>query len=120
MIYTILLTDRRNGRMEEITAKSSSMVEELSARIKVALRLPYTDDGWHRFVKYGITYVIDEHVELESNFLEEHHIHSGPYRGSERTPLSHLFTTLQSVILYEQDEAYSTIKVDCTLIKRSA
>ena len=118
MKYVILLENRENGDQAIVEAGARGRLESLSPKIKVALRLPYTDYAWHRFVLRGITYVPDEHLICEPDMLWEYEINPGPYRSSEDISIERAFTSLGSAILYRQDDSSTTHTVWCTLLKR--
>lgn len=122
MKYQILLSDRNSGREALIECPSNMVLEELSAKIKVEMQLPYTDNGYHRFVLRGNTYVIDEHLTSEPEMRwEATDIYDDHYRSSERIRLSRCFTVLGSALTYLQDShtGCNTYKVRCTLLARA-
>lgn len=120
MYYKIKIENLKTGEEAYITARSNEKAENLCPKIKVALHLPYTDHGWHRFITHGVTYVIDEHAWWEPEFRMEYDLKSGPYRSSERISVERIFTTLGSSILYTQDGGFAhEQKVRCTLMQRT-
>ncbi len=118
MHYKILLRDMETHVTATLVANSSSRVESLSARIKVALQLPYTDYGCHRFIARGRAYVIDDRLVSEPEIRFECELYVGRYGSSEMTRLHHVFTTFGSAIMYEQDLPIGFRRVRCTLIER--
>ena len=119
MIYKIQLENLNTGEVAFIKARANEKAEVLSAKIKVALHLPYTDYGRHRFVARGYTYVIEERLGWEQEILWEYDIKPGPYRSSERTTVERIFTTTGSSILYTQDGSWAKEqKVRCTFVQR--
>lgn len=122
MKFQILLSDRNSGREALIECPSNMVLEELSSKIKVEMQLPYTDYGNHRFLLWGKTYVINEHVMSEPEMIWEATGHYDEnYRSSERIRLRQCFTVLGSSITYCQDSryGYNDYKVRCTLIART-
>lgn len=121
MKYQILLSDRFTGREALIECPANMLLEELSAKIKVALQLPYSDKGWHRFLCRGWVYVIDERVINEPEGLWEAGLpYDEGYRSSERIRLNRIFTTLGSTVTYLQDGRFrNDYKVRCTLVRRT-
>ena len=118
-IYKIKLENLKNGDVTYITARANEKAEVLCPKIKIALSLPYTDRGWHRFISHGITYVIDEHQWLEPEFRAEYDLKSGPYRSSERISVERIFTSLGSSVLYTQDGTWANEqKIRCTFVER--
>ena len=119
MIYKIKLENLKNGEETFITARANEKAEVLCPKIKIALSLPFFDNGYHRFISHGITYVINEHVMWEPEILWEYELRPGPYRSSERITVRNIFTTLGSSILYTQDGCWANEqKVRCTLVQR--
>ena len=119
MKYKIKIENLKTGEWSYITARANEKAEVLSPKIKIALDLPYTDYGRHRFLARGYTYVIEERVMWEPEILWEYDLKPGPYRSSERISVERIFTTLGSSILYTQDGAWAKEqKVRCTLIQR--
>lgn len=119
MKYKILLENLETGEAAHVEVPAHHPVESLSPKIKIALDLPYTDRARHRFVARGITYVIEERVEFEPDFLREYDLQPGPYRSSERTSIRRIFTSLGSSILYTQDRNWGQYKVRCTFVQRT-
>lgn len=121
--YQILLEDRQSGRKAHIECPANMVLETLSIKIKLALRLPYCDEGWHRFKSSGKTYVIWEHLQAEPEILwEATGRYPYGYRSSECVKLRKLFTVKGSAITYLQDEAdsWNDHKVCCTLMGRTS
>jgi len=120
MKYQILLEDRRNGRTALIECPASMVLEELSVKIKLELRLPLCDRGWHRFLLQGRTYVPWDHILAEPEIIWEcTERYPTGYRSSEKIRLKQAFTVLGSAITYFQDEHWSNAyKVRCTLVER--
>lgn len=118
MRYTIKLENLETGREAFITVSARMSVENLSPKIKVALDLPYTDCGWHRFVARGTTYIMDEHIIAEQEILWECNIRPGHYRSSDRISVERIFTCLGSSILYIQDGSWDRDRVRCTFVER--
>lgn len=120
MKYQILLSDRKNGREALIECPANMVLEELSVKIKIELQLPYTDYGYHRFLFRGNTYIIDDHLWSEPEYLWEVTGHYDfHYKCSERIRLNRCFTVLGSAITYMQDGTwYNEYKVRCTLVAR--
>ncbi len=118
-IYKIKLENLKTGEEAFIMARANEKAEVLCPKIKVALHLPYTDYGHHRFVARGVTYVIEERVEWEPEILWEYDLRPGPYRSSERITVERIFTTLDSSILYIQDGIWANEqKIRCTFVQR--
>ena len=110
MIYKIKLENLNTGEVAFIKVRANE---------KVALHLPYTDYGRHRFVARGYTYVIEERLGWEQEILWEYDIKPGPYRSSERITVERIFTTTGSSILYTQDGSWAKEqKVRCTFVQR--
>lgn len=122
MKYLILLHDCTSGREAQIECPANMVLEELSAKIKVELQLPYVDHGDHRFLCKGKTYVIDEHVESEPEMIWEVTRRDVKYyRSSERMRLNKCFTVLGSSVTYQQKRMnilFDNYKVRCTLVAR--
>ena len=120
MKYQILLEDRMKGRKALIECPANMPLEELSVKIKVELRLPLCDRGWHRFLFKGKTYVPSDHILAEPEiYWECTGRHIGGFRVSDRVRLKHIYTVLGSAITYLQDEhIVNEHKVRCTLVGR--
>lgn len=124
MKYQILLSDRKSGREALVECRSDMVLEELSVKIKVEMQLPYTDNGYHRFLFRGRTYVIDEHLISEPEIrLESTERYDDCYRSSETIRLDRCFTVLGSAITYFQDDlccggCHNAYQVRCTLVAR--
>lgn len=120
MKYQILLEDRMKGRKALIECPANMPLEELSVKIKVELRLPLCDRGWHRFLFKGKTYVPLDHILAEPElYWESTGRYIGGFRVSERVRLKHLYTALGSAIVYHQDDhIIGEHKVRCTLVAR--
>ena len=121
MMYQILLSDRKSGREALIECQSDMFLEELSAKIKLELQLPYTDNGYHRFLLRGKIYVIDEHLMSEPEMRwEATGFYDYDYRSSEHIRLNKCFTVVGSTITYLQDDgAWNNVyKVRCVLMAR--
>lgn len=120
MKYQILLCDRETGREAQIECPASMFLEELSVKIKVAMQLPYSDGGYHRFLCRGHIYVMGEHVMSEPEMRWEAGLsYDDGYRSSDQLPLSRIFTVIGSSITYLQDgSSVNKYKVRCTLIQR--
>lgn len=120
-MYQILLSDRKSGREALIECQSDMFLEELSAKIKLELQLPYTDNGYHRFLLRGKIYVIDEHLISEPEMRwEATGFYDYDYRSSEHIRLNRCFTVVGSTITYLQDDgAWNNVyKVRCVLMAR--
>lgn len=120
--YQILLEDRNSGRKALIECPANMVLETLSIKIKLALHLPYCDEGWHRFKSSGKTYVIREHFQAEPEILwESTGRYPYGYRCSERVKLRQMFTVKGSAITYLQDEkgSWYDYKVCCSLVGRT-
>lgn len=124
MKYQILLSDCKSGREALIECQSDIVLEELSTKIKVEMQLPYTDNGYHRFLLRGKTYVIEEHLISEPEMRwEATGFYDDFYRSSENIRLDQCFTVIGSAITYFQDEqdgcgGHNTYKVRCVLVAR--
>lgn len=122
MNYKILLEKIENRKITEqvvIEMPAHSRLEEISPRIKVAFRLPYTDNAWHRYIMRGATYVPKEHLIAEPEIQWECGISPGAYRCSDYIRLNRAFTTLGSGFLYMQDHHFwGQYRVRCTLLER--
>ena len=119
MKYKIKLENLKTGEVAFITARANEKAEVLCPKIKVALHLPYTDYGRHRFVARGYTYVIEERVMWEPEILWEYDLKPGPYRSSERITVERIFTTIGSSILYIQDGHWAKEQqIRCTFVQR--
>ena len=119
MKYKIKLENLNTGEVAFIMARANEKAEVLCPKIKIALNLPYTDYGRHRFVARGCTYVIDERVMWEPEMLWEYDLRPGLYRSSERISVEKIFTTLGSSILYTQDGRWAKEqKIRCTFVQR--
>ena len=96
----------------EIEAAEDSLLEDLSARIKVAFSLELTDFGYHSFHANGHIYVPDESVSqvMEMEFETWEPSYEGQeepdwqyiYRPSESVRLNDVFTVLGSAVVYHQ------------------
>ncbi len=119
MKFKILLENRKNGEKAVIEMPASAKLEEISPKIKMALRLPYTDYACHRYILRGATYVPQEHLVSEQEIVWESGLKSGIYRSSDNINLYNAFTSLGSAFLYMQDENFwGDYKVRCTLLAR--
>lgn len=120
MKYQILLEDRMNGREALIECPANMPLEELSVKIKVELRLPLSDRGWHRFLYRGKVYVPEEHVVAEPEiYWECTGRYYNCYYTSDIVRLKQLYTVLGSAIVYLQDDQFvDEYKVRCTLVGR--
>jgi hypothetical protein len=119
MKYLIKLENLKTGEETFITARAREKAEVLCPKIKVALSLPYTDCGRHRFIARGITYVIEERLGWEQEILWEYDLKPGPYRCSEWTTVERIFTTPGSSILYKQDGHFANEQIiRCTFVRR--
>lgn len=120
MKYQILLEDRMKGRKALIECPANMPLEELSVKIKVELRLPLCDRGWHRFLFKGKTYVPLDHILAEPEiYWESTGRYIGGFRVSEKVRLKQLYTVLGSAIVYHQDDhIMGEHKVRCTLVAR--
>ena len=97
----------------ELEAAEDSMLEDLSARIKAAFSLNYTDHGYHSFHANGHIYVPGENVmpvtEMEFETWEpSYEGQKEPnwqfvYRSSDSTRLDEVFTVLGSAVVYQQN-----------------
>lgn len=120
MKFKILLENRKNGDEAVIEMPAHARLESISPKIKVALRLPYTDNACHRYILHGATYVPEEHIISEEEIVWEAGLKPGRYRCSDDISLSRAFTTLGSAFLYMQDEFFwGDNQVRCTLIGRT-
>ena len=118
MIYFLELENVYTHEIATIEADSESMLEELSARIKVAFDYPYDDNKNHEFNFRGHRYVPDDSVEQvrEMRFetwepnpelqIEEPDWFEF-YQASD-IPLSEVFTVLGDSIIYKQGYGYKT------------
>ena len=119
MMYLLKLENLKNGQEAFITVSARASVESLSPRIKVALQLPYTDRGWHRFVARGTTYIMEELIIAEQEIMWENDNKPGHYRCSDHISVGRIFTCLGSSILYTQDGSWAKEqKVRCTFVQR--
>ncbi|MBQ7209984.1 MAG: hypothetical protein IJS05_03710 [Paludibacteraceae bacterium] len=114
MTYLLELEDAYNrDKHTTIEADSESMLEELSARIKVAFDYPYDDLENHSFNFNGHVYVPSDSVgavcemmfetwdpDPELNIEEPDWYEM--YQSSD-IPLSEVFTVIGSAIVYKQD-----------------
>lgn len=125
MIYFLELENAYSHDIASIEADSESMLEELSARIKVAFSFPYDDYKNHEFNFRGHRYVPDDSVEQvrEMQFETWEPNPEIPteepdwfelYQSSD-IPLSEVFTVLGDSIVYSQGNGY---KVRITLVDR--
>ena len=118
MQYLLLLTNIKTKEENEITVSADLPLEELSAHIKVALNLPYTDNAWHQFQAFGITYMSRDIWYIDEEIRGECELPTLEYQNSEDITLSQIFTTLESSIMYHQEDSYTIHKVRCTLLER--
>ncbi len=118
MMYKIKLENLETDLFTMIEVPAKMRVEELSVKIKMVLALPYVDHAHHRFVARGITYVVNERVEFEPEFLREYDIRPGRYRSSERISIERIFTCTGSTILYYQDCPWGKYQIRCTFMQR--
>lgn len=118
MQYLLLLTNIKTKEENEITVSADLPLEELSAHIKVALNLPYTDNAWHHFQAFGITYMSRDIWYIDEEIRGECELPTLEYQNSEDITLSQIFTTLESSIMYHQEDSYTIHKVRCTLLER--
>ena len=119
MKYSLLLTNTSNGEERAIIVPAHLPLEDLSAKIKVEFQLPLCDEGWHRFLSRGTTYVIDEHLISEPEIQSECGLRAGHYSSSEHIRLSSMFTVLGSSVTYIQDKhGFNAYKIRITLQER--
>lgn len=118
MQYRLLLTNTDTKEQVEIYVPANMVLEELSAHIKAALQLPYVDDAWHRFQASGIVYMPYNRWVLDEEIRGEYEQPTLNYQSSEDVSIDQLFTTLDSSIVYYQEDATHTHKVYCTLVER--
>ncbi|MCQ2342026.1 MAG: hypothetical protein MJZ75_00835 [Paludibacteraceae bacterium] len=118
MQYRLLLTNTDTKENTEIFVPADMVLEELSAHIKVALNLPYVDYAWHRFQASGIAYMTSDRSEIDEEVRGEYELPTLDYASSEHTALNQVFTTLESSIVYLQEDSFKTYKVRCTLLER--
>lgn len=116
MIYKFQLRNAKTGETAEIEAPSHWVLESLSPKIKVAMRLPYNDYERHRFHCNGRVYMTNCEIALSDEYW-----HSGWPCGwrrgySESTKIHNIFTTLGSSVNYRQGSE----RIHCTLIERMA
>ena len=79
-------------------------LEDLSLKIKLEMRLAYSDGGWHRFLVGGAAYMPEMHCVAEPVMLDESGVKTvRSYRPSESVSLADVFTVLQSAVTYTQD-----------------
>lgn len=114
MIYLLELEDAYNrDKHTTIEADSESMLEELSARIKVAFDYPYDDLDNHSFNFSGHVYVPSNSVDAVCEMMfetwdpdPELNIEEPDwyemYQSSD-IPLSEVFTVIGSAVVYKQD-----------------
>lgn len=120
MQYRIRLINLETKEIAEITVSARMSLEELSSHIKVALRLPYTDHGWHHFQDRGITYMPYQNIIADEEMRGENGLPSLRYRDSNRVKIEQLFTTLDSSFVYVQEGQgdFGKERVRCTLKER--
>jgi len=114
MKYKIQILHLKTGKTDYLFKSPKDSVESLSASIKVAFSLPYTDYGVHRFYAHGATYVVANRVETEAWNLAEWGLRPGVYKCSEDISIREIFTSAGSAITYEQ----SGILIRCTFVGR--
>lgn len=118
MIYFLELEEAGSHQIDSIEADSESMLEELSARIKVAFNYPYDDDKNHEFDFRGHRYVPDDSVDqIREMYFEtwdpdpELEIEEPDWYElfqSSDIPLCEVFTVLGDSIIYKQGNGYKT------------
>lgn len=123
MIYYLEIEDLDTHQLNSMEADSESMLEELSARIKVAFDYSYDDYDCHEFSFAGHRYVPADMVGAVSEMMfetweptsesEEEPDWFEMYRSSD-IPLSEAFTVIGSAIRYKQ--GYRTARI--TLVGR--
>lgn len=119
MKYRLLLTNTAGGKEREILVSDHLPLEDLSPLIKIEFQLPYSDNGWHRFLACGAAYVIEEHLVSEPEIRYECNLYVGRYRCSERTRLKDVFAVLGSAVTYSQDDSgCNSYKIRITLLER--
>ena len=112
MTYLLKIEGNFGHEAVELRADSESMLEELSARIKTAFELPYTDHGDHEFNFRAHKYVPSDEVDATREMMFETWDPDPEYKGEEPDwfemyqssdiPLSEAFTVLGSTIVYTQ------------------
>ena len=140
MLYIIKLEDKTSGRESQIVCPANMTLEELRLKIQLQLQLPY--EGLHWFMMQGKIYVPEkdwipdmyggryDDLFLPMEVTIQHRINypnDKDIRNSEHYTLRQVFTTIGSVIRYDQDTSgvhYNTYRfrgwpyVLCTLVKK--
>ena len=113
--------DGDNVSLIELEAAEDSVLEELSARIKAAFSLDYTDHGYHSFHANGHIYIPEDNLgpTTEMEFETWEPSYEGQeepdwqyiYRSSEAVRLDEVFTVLGSAVVYRQGIAAIRIEL---------